>query len=95
MRICDLHHGDPFSWSASTSYIICVMLNKKCALPIPAIDAAVKHFASFISDSRELPVVWHQSLLTLVQRYKCKLTLGEWFIASVIYYSHFVVFVHS
>ena len=28
----------------------------------------------FMSDGRELPVLWHQSLLTFVQRYKCDIT---------------------
>ena len=28
----------------------------------------------FMGDSRELPVLWHQCLLTFVQRYKCDVT---------------------
>ena len=34
------------------------------------IGSVVRHFASFIDDSRELPVLWHQALLVFVQRYK-------------------------
>ncbi len=30
----------------------------------------VDHFASFADDERSCPVVWHQSLLAFVQRYK-------------------------
>ncbi|XP_055388919.1 bystin-like [Condylostylus longicornis] len=70
IRICNLHHGDPQQWSVSTSYIMCIMLNKKCSLPITAVTACVDHFSSFANHSAELPVVWHRALLTLVQRYK-------------------------
>ena len=28
------------------------------------------HFTRFARDEREMPTVWHQSLLTFVQRYK-------------------------
>ena len=33
-------------------------------------DALVDHFTRFAHDERELPTVWHQALLTFVQRYK-------------------------
>ena len=57
-------------FSGSTSVFIKVLLAKKYALPRRVIDSLVQHFTSFIDESRELPVVWHQSLLTFVQRYK-------------------------
>ena len=34
------------------------------------VDALVDHFARFAHDERELPTVWHQALLTFIQRYK-------------------------
>ena len=33
-------------------------------------DALVDHFTRFARDEREMPTVWHQSLLAFVQRYK-------------------------
>ena len=33
-----------------------------------AVDALMDHFLNFTHDERTLPVIWHQSLLTLVQR---------------------------
>lgn len=44
--------------------------DKKYALPYRVIDAMVEHFVRFAKEERHLPVVWHQSLLTFVQRYK-------------------------
>lgn len=35
------------------------------------------HFSAFATDPRALPVVWHQSLLTFVQRYKAEVTPGD------------------
>ena len=46
-----------------------VLLDKKYALPYRVIDGVVDHFAAFAKDPRQLPVVWHQALLTFVQRY--------------------------
>lgn len=34
------------------------------------VDSLVDHFTRFAHDERELPTVWHQALLTFVQRYK-------------------------
>ena len=33
------------------------------------VDALVDHFLSFKKEQRQLPVVWHQSLLCFVQRW--------------------------
>ena len=57
-------------YSGSTSLFIRVLLNKKYALPLRVLDALVDHFCSAEIDSRQRPVVWHQSLLVFVQRYK-------------------------
>ena len=34
------------------------------------VDALVDHFLSFKKEQRQLPVVWHQSLLCFVQRWQ-------------------------
>ncbi|XP_026418626.1 bystin-like [Papaver somniferum] len=61
-------------YCGTTSYFIKLILDKKYALPYCALDAVVAHFMRFLEDSRVMPVIWHQSLLTLVQRYKYELT---------------------
>ncbi len=57
-------------YSGANSIFLRTLLDKKYALPYRVIDAVVFHFLGFASDPRELPVLWHQSLLTFVQRYK-------------------------
>lgn len=57
-------------YSGANSIFLRILLDKKYALPYRVIDAVVNHFTRFQMDSRELPVLWHQSLLTFVQRYK-------------------------
>jgi len=60
-------------YNGANSIFLRLMLDKKYALPFRVLDALVAHFLSFRSDKRELPVLWHQSLLTLSQRYKADL----------------------
>ena len=52
-----------------------MLLNKKYALPRRVVDAVAKTFLARSSDSEdvELPVLWHQSLLVFVQRYRVDL----------------------
>jgi essential nuclear protein 1 len=57
-------------YNGAASIFIKTLLNKKYALPVPVIASLVRHFASFINDNRDLPVLWHQALLVFVQRYK-------------------------
>lgn len=57
-------------YNGAASIFIKTMLNKKYSLPAPVILSLVKHFASFIDDDRDLPVLWHQALLVFCQRYK-------------------------
>ncbi|SCZ93323.1 BZ3500_MvSof-1268-A1-R1_Chr6-2g08608 [Microbotryum saponariae] len=56
------------------SVFIRVLLDKKYALPYKVVDALVFHFIRFKRDPREMPVLWHQSFLVFVQRYKSDLT---------------------
>ena len=56
-------------YAGTTSFFMRVLLDKKYALPYRVVDGLVDHFTSFAADERQLPVVWHQCLLTFVQRY--------------------------
>ena len=57
-------------YSGANSIFLRTLLDKTYALPYRVIDAVVFHFLHFKTDTRTLPVLWHQSLLTFVQRYK-------------------------
>ena len=76
-------------YSAPCSVFLKALLNKKYTLPYRVIDALVDYFVRFAhhtggststanDDSAEttqtLPVLWHQSLLVLAQRYKEEIT---------------------
>lgn len=39
-------------------------------MPFKALDGLVEHFMRFEAEDRELPSIWHQSLLMFIQRYK-------------------------
>ncbi|XP_040064482.2 bystin [Ixodes scapularis] len=57
-------------YTGANSIFLRVLLDKKYTLPFRVIDAIVYHFLRFERDKRELPVLWHQCLLTFCQRYK-------------------------
>ncbi|XP_067271234.1 bystin [Pseudorasbora parva] len=61
-------------YNGANSIFLRLLLDKKYALPFRVLDALVGHFLSFRADRRTLPVLWHQSLLTLVQRYRADLS---------------------
>ncbi|ONK80746.1 uncharacterized protein A4U43_C01F21250 [Asparagus officinalis] len=61
-------------YCGTTSYFIKLFLDKKYALPYRVLDAVVAHFMRFLTDERVMPVIWHQSLIAFVQRYKNELT---------------------
>ncbi|XP_044503951.1 bystin [Mangifera indica] len=60
-------------YCGTTSYFIKLLLEKKYGLPYRVVDAIVAHFMRFLEDTRIMPVIWHQSLLAFVQRYKNEL----------------------
>ncbi|CAM9593694.1 unnamed protein product, partial [Scytosiphon promiscuus] len=64
-------------YNGATSLFIRVLLNKKYALPYRVIDALVDHFMSFTNETRDLPVLWHQSLLVFAQRYRGDITRAD------------------
>jgi len=61
-------------WFGTTSILIAALINKKYSLPLQVVESLVGHFSAFAKDGQELPLVWHRSLLILVQRYKFDLT---------------------
>ncbi|XP_010460985.1 PREDICTED: bystin-like [Camelina sativa] len=65
-----LHKLAEMDYCGTTSYFIKVLLEKKYCMPYRVLDALVAHFMRFVDDIRVMPVIWHQSLLTFVQRYK-------------------------
>ncbi|KAN0124284.1 Bystin domain containing protein [Russula decolorans] len=62
-------------YSGPTSLFIRVLLDKKHALPYKVLDALVFHFIRLSNTHAQgtLPVLWHQSLLVLCQRYAAHL----------------------
>ncbi|XP_044968450.1 bystin [Hordeum vulgare subsp. vulgare] len=67
MKLADLEY------CGTTSYFIKLFLDKKYALPYRVLDAVFAHFMRFLDDERNMPVIWHQSLLAFVERYKNEL----------------------
>ena len=61
-------------YAGTTSFFIRVLLDKKYALPYRVVDALAENFLRFANEDRTLPVVWHQSFLCFVQRYKHELS---------------------
>lgn len=57
-------------YNGANSIFLRLLLDKKYALPFRVLDALIAHFLRFRTEKRTLPVLWHQSLLTLAQRYK-------------------------
>ncbi|CBK24045.2 uncharacterized protein [Blastocystis hominis] len=76
-------------YSGAVSLFMMVLLNKKYSLPYVVIDALVDYFRMFDSDDRELPVLWQQSLLTFVQRYKTELTSEQKEMLKPVLKKHF------
>jgi len=68
LKLSEMEYSGPVTLFMKT------LLNKKYSLPYRVIDGLVKYFVGFEADEREMPVVWHQNLLTFVQRYKSNLT---------------------
>lgn len=63
LRLADM----PFT--GINSFFVRALIDKRYALPYRVVDALVDHFANFESETRQLPVVWHHSLLAFVRRY--------------------------
>lgn len=64
-------------YSGAVSIFMRYLINKKYTLPYMAIDKVVDHFLTFEEVPGPLPVIWHQSLLALAQRYKHDITIAQ------------------
>lgn len=67
-------NNDYTKYSGVASIFIRTLIDKKYTLPFRVIEALIGHFCSFGTQINELPVLWHQSLLSFVQRYKNEFT---------------------
>lgn len=79
-------------FSGPCSVFLRVLIDKKMALPYQAIDALVAYFHRFTrTHTREepLPVLWHQSLLSFIQRYKNDFTVEQLKLLSELCDVHF------
>ena len=61
-------------YAGAVSVFLRLLLNKKYTLAYIAVDAVVDHFMRFLDVEGPMPVIWHQALLALAQRYKADLT---------------------
>ena len=68
LRLAQMRYSGPIS------ILMRVILDKKYSLPYSVIDAVVNHFLRMTKESRALSVLWHQSLLVFIQRYKQDIT---------------------
>ncbi|XP_072936049.1 bystin [Epargyreus clarus] len=64
-------------YTGANSIFLRILFDKKYALPYRVVDSVVFHFLRFQRDSRTLPVLWHQALLTFVQRYKADISTEQ------------------
>ncbi|XP_021201392.3 bystin [Helicoverpa armigera] len=64
-------------YTGANSIFLRILFDKKYALPYRVVDSVVFHFIRFQGDHRNLPVLWHQSLLTFVQRYKADISTEQ------------------
>ena len=70
-------------YSGTTALFIKTLLNKKYSLPRKVIAGLVQYFCGFLhksaagADVGSMPLIWHQTLLTFVQRYKFELTPNQ------------------
>jgi essential nuclear protein 1 len=61
-------------YTPANSIFIRTLLSKKYALPHKTLAALADHFVAFQHEKYDMPVLWHQSLLVFVQRYKHEFT---------------------
>ena len=57
-------------YSGASSLFIRMLLQKKYSLPTRVVAQLCTYFCAFVSETRTLPVLWHQALLIFTQRYK-------------------------
>lgn len=64
-------------YTGASSIFLRIFLEKQYSFLEQVIDSVCDHFMRFMTDEREMPVLWHQCLFTLVQRYKNALTASQ------------------
>lgn len=64
-------------YSGSCSIFLHVLIRKNYALPYRVIDALVDHMIRFRNDKRDLPVLWHQTLLCFIRHYKSDISTEQ------------------
>jgi len=61
-------------YTGPNSLMIRILLEKRYALPYKVLDSLVFHFLRIFKTEKEVPVLFHQSLLSFAQRYKNDIT---------------------
>lgn len=63
-------------WNSTLGYFVNIMFNKKYAFPKSFISRCVEYFLQFEKEQNQnpLPLIWHKSLLSLVQNYNEEFT---------------------
>lgn len=67
-------------FSGTSCLFLKTLLNKKYSLPVKVVAALVQFFCRFQSGGASLgamPLIWHQTLLAFVQRYKFELSANQ------------------
>ena len=64
-----LYKLSSMQYNSTQGLFMKVLLDKKYSLPYQALDNVVNYFITFTDRKEQLPLLWHQSLLVLVQRY--------------------------
>ena len=65
------------NWTPVKSVLINILVNKKYSLPTTVVEGLVGHFESFTFADSKMPVLWHATLLSFVQRYKESLSQDQ------------------
>lgn len=60
-----------FGYSIGTAYFLKIFIGKNYSLSGKVIEALVKYFVKFKDEAKELPTLWHQTLLLFVSKYFC------------------------
>ena len=67
-------------FSGTSCLFVKTLVNKKYSLPVKVVAALVQYFCRFQSGGASLgamPLIWHQTLLAFVQRYKFELSANQ------------------
>jgi len=59
-------------YTLCSAYLLKTLLAKNYSLPERVISSLTNYFVKFKDDKRQLPVLWHQTLLLFVTKYYCK-----------------------